>query len=82
MDLLIGLGFCILNLFSLVIGVKIGQKTAKGEEVKLPTVNPMKLYEEHQDKEEAKREMEKLDIIMQNIERYDGTGNNQEDVPR
>lgn len=73
---------CALNIFSFVIGAKIGQKTAKGEKIEMPTVNPMTLYHEHKEKEEAKKEMNKLDVILNNIERYDGTEAGQEDVPR
>jgi hypothetical protein len=82
MELLVALGFCILNLVSFVVGAKIGQKTAKGEKIEMPTVNPVALYHEHKEKEEAKKEMNKLDIILNNIERYDGTEAGQEDVPR
>lgn len=75
---------CALNLFSLVIGVVIGQKLSKGEEVKLPDVtklNPMTIYKEHKEKKEADKELEKINIILENIERYDGTGEGQKDVP-
>lgn len=82
MNVIAILGLCAFNLLSFVIGAKIGQKTAKGEEIKLPTVNPIKAYEEHQNKKEAEKELEKLDVILNNIERYDGTEAGQEDVPR
>lgn len=72
---------CAFNVLSLVIGAKIGQKTAKGEEIKTPKViTPKKMYEEHLDKKEAEKELKKLDTIMQNLERYDGTAVGQEDV--
>lgn len=71
----------LLTLFTLVCGVKIGQTTAKGEDVKLPNINPMEAYREREDKKHAKMEQEKLDTIMRNIEAYDGTGNRQEDLP-
>lgn len=73
---------CAFNVLSFVIGAKIGQKTVKGEKIEMPTVNPMTLYHEHKEKEEAKKEMNKLDVILNNIERYDGTEAGQEDVPR
>lgn len=82
MELLVGLGFCILNLISFVIGAKIGQKTAKGEKIDMPTINPVTLYNEHKEKEETKKELDKLDVILNNIEIYDGTDKGQEDVPR
>ena len=71
----------ILNIVCFFIGAKIGQKVVKGEEIKVPAINPVTLYEEHKEKEEVKRELDKLDIILKNIERYDGTESGQEDVP-
>ena len=73
---------CAFNVLSFVIGAKIGQKTAKGEDIKGPKMNPMAIYNEHKEKEEVKREREKLNTILSNIERYDGTESGQEDVPR
>jgi hypothetical protein len=64
-----------------LVGAKVGQTVSKGEEIKLPTVNPIEAYREHENKKHAKMEQEKLDTIMRNIESYDGTGNRQEDLP-
>ena len=57
-----------------VIGAKVGQTVSKGEEIELPTVNPLKIYREHEARKEAQMEQERLETIMQNIEAYDGTG--------
>lgn len=65
-----------------MVGAKVGQAVAKGEKVELPKVNPMEAYKEHQAKREAQKEQDRLDVIMRNIEGYDGTGNGQEEVPR
>ena len=71
---------CIVCFF---IGAKIGQKTVKGEDIKVPkiTINPKKIYEQHLEKQEIEKEQSKLETIMKNIERYDGTDFGQEDVP-
>lgn len=74
----------ILNIVCFFIGAKIGQKTVTGKEIKVPDVsklNPMNIYREHEERKEAQREKEKLEVILGNIERYDGTGARQEDVP-
>ena len=74
----------ILNIVCFFIGAVIGQRTVTGKEVKVPDVsklNPMNMYREHEEKKEAQREKEKLEVILGNIERYDGTGARQEDVP-
>ena len=68
------------NIACFMIGAKVGQQTAKGEKVELPTINPLEAYREMEAKKEAKKEQDKLDTIMRNIENYDGTGNGQEEV--
>ena len=70
-----------LNFF---LGAKVGQKVVRGEEVETPkisTLNPLNIYKEHQDKRKAEEKKEKIDTILKNIERYDGTEAGQEDVP-
>lgn len=62
------------------LGAKVGQTVSKGEEIKLPTVNPFEAYREHEEKKQARMEQDKLNTIMQNIEKYDGTSAGQEDV--
>ena len=69
------------NIACLVIGAVIGQKTAKGEDIQLPTVNPMELAQERREKRAAQEERDKAEAILRNIERYDGTAYGQEDVP-
>ena len=63
-----------------LIGAKVGQKVTKGEEIELPSLNPLEVYRKHEAKREAEREQDKIDTIMQNIECYDGTGRGQKDV--
>ena len=82
MEILLILTVGILNVGCFLIGVKVGQKVDKGEEVELPSLNPIKAYREAQDRKQAEREAERLDTIMQNIENYDGTGLGQKDVSR
>lgn len=65
-----------------LIGAKVGQKVSKGEEIELPTVNPLKLYREHEARKIAEMEQNRLDTIMQNIESYDGTASGQREVPK
>ena len=74
--------FGAVNIFCFVLGAKVGQAVAKGEKVELPTINPMEAIREHQNKREAERAQDRIDVIMSNIESYDGTGNGQRDVPK
>jgi hypothetical protein len=64
-----------------LVGAKVGQTVSKGEEIKLPTINPLELYREHEQKRAAQEEQDKIAAIMRNIEGYDGTARGQEDVP-
>jgi hypothetical protein len=68
------------NIACLVIGAKLGQTVRNGEKVELPNINPLKTYKESQAKKHAEMKQNKLDTILRNIERYDGTPRGQEDV--
>lgn len=81
MEILLVLTVGVMCIGCFLVGAKVGQTVSKGEEIELPTVNPLELYKEHEQKRAAQEEMDRLDTIMRNIERYDGTGRGQEDVP-
>jgi hypothetical protein len=70
------------NIACFIIGAKVGQKVVKGEDIKLPTINPMEAYRDREAKREAREEQDKLETIMRNIETYDGTPRGQRDVRR
>ena len=70
------------NILCFMIGAKVGQQVVKGEKVELPSVNPVKAYRERQNRKEAEREQDRIDIILQNMENYNGTSNGQKDVPK
>jgi hypothetical protein len=80
MEIVIILAVGFVCMASFMIGARVGQQTAKGEKVEMPTINPMEAYREKEAKKEAQKEQDKLDAIMRNIENYDGTGKGQEDV--
>lgn len=69
-----------LNVVCFFIGAKVGQKVVKGEPIEIPSLNPIKAYREAQGRREAEREANRQDLIMQNIEAYDGTSVGQKDV--
>ena len=71
-----------MNILCFMIGAKVGQSVSKGETVELPSLDPMKAAREHREQRENKREQDKLDTILRNIESYDGTGRGQEDIPQ
>ena len=82
MEILLILTVGALNVACFFVGAKVGQKVVKGEPVEAKLPNPMQAIREREDKREAKREQDRIDTIMRNIENYDGTGNGQEEVPR
>lgn len=71
-----------LNAVCFYIGAKVGQKVVKGEDINVPTINPMQIIREREDRKEAEKEQSKIDTILQNIENYNGTSQGQKDVPR
>lgn len=80
MDILILLTFVLSNMMCFIVGARVGQKVVKGEEVQMPTVNPMEAYREHQARKEAEVEKNRIDTILRNIDNYNGTPDRQEEV--
>lgn len=73
---------CMTNIACFIVGAKVGQAVSKGETIQTPEINPVKVIQEQKDKRQARWEQSKVDVILQNIESYDGTSRGQKDVPR
>ena len=77
--------FGLIIMASYTLGLRNGQKLAKKEEITMPDVNPVsivnKQIEKHEIKHEIKKEQELLNIMMDNIDNYDGTGAGQKELP-
>ena len=73
-DILLIIVVGLFNIACFIVGVKAG----RGDEMEAPS--PIKIYNAHREKIEADKETEKINTILTNIERYDGTGAGQEDV--
>jgi hypothetical protein len=69
-----------LNIVCFVVGAKVGQAVSKGESVEMPSVNPFEAVKKNRAKKVVEQEQRKVDTILRNIERYDGTSRGQEDV--
>jgi hypothetical protein len=80
MDILLLLVVGALNVVCFFIGAMVGQKVNRGEALKIP--DPVEAIRENKERREARREADRYETIMQNIDRYDGTGNGQKEVPR
>ena len=72
-----------LNIVCFLVGARVGQQVAKGQDIKVPTIsiNPMEKIRERQNRVAAEIEQDKMATIMHNIEAYDGTGAGQKEVP-
>lgn len=64
-----------------LLGARVGQAASKGEKIETPSVNPMEVWKNRQEKKDAQAEQDRIKTILQNIENYDGTGCGQKDVP-
>jgi hypothetical protein len=82
MEIILVLAVGAMCIVCFMVGAKVGQTVSKGEEIELPTINPIELYREHEAKKAAQAEQDRIDTIMRNIESYDGTPDRQEDLPR
>lgn len=82
MEGFIGIATGLLCIFSFVIGARVGQKSVKSDEIKLPSINPVKIINEMNESREQKKEQERYKIIAENIDNYDGTSIGQKDVPK
>lgn len=82
MEILLILLVGTLNIACFFVGAKVGQQVSKGEKITVPEINPLKLWEDRQDRKEAEKERNKMDVILSNIETYDGTSVGQKDIPR
>ena len=67
---------------SFILGARTVQNVKKDKDIELPNINPLKAIRERQEHKEQKKEQDKLETIMRNIEAYDGTSNRQEDIPQ
>ena len=70
----------VINVACFVIGAKVGQTVARGGNVELPFMNPFKAAAAHREAQAASEEERKRQIILENIDNYDGTGIGQREV--
>lgn len=71
-------GVFILTAYSL--GLKNGQRLSKNEEIIVPELNPVKVIQDGIETHEEKKKQEQFDIMMSNIDNYDGTGIGQQNI--
>lgn len=82
MEVLLLLTMGAVNLLCFVIGARVGQKVSKGEEIKLPSVNPVEAVKAYKEEREKRHIQSKMDAILENMENYSGSSVGQREVPR
>lgn len=71
---------CLSNFICLIVGVKVGQKASRGEDIPIKLPNPVEKIQTMKDSQEHKREREAIETMLYNIDVYDGTGMGQKDI--
>lgn len=73
----------LINILCMVIGVRIGQKVAKKQDVVINPIASIK-KEIKEEKETKKQELKQrqVDAMLYNIDNYDGSGLGQRDIPK
>ena len=81
-ELLIGIVIGLFCLLGFILGVKTGQRVQKGEEVQMPSLNPLSTIEKYERKKEENKEQEIMKINLENIDNYTGDGIGQKEIPK
>jgi hypothetical protein len=69
----------IFMLLAFLVGVKTAQKVQNNEIVEIPS--PIKVVEEIKEHREQKEREKSFDVMLENIDNYDGTDIGQKDIP-
>lgn len=71
----------VINLFSLIYGIKLGQKITNNEPIELPKIeNSVKVTKKRKEIKADEEAMKIMERNLENIENYDGTSNGQIDI--
>lgn len=73
--------FGVFILLAYTLGLRNGQKVSNNEEIKMPELNPVTVISNQIEKHEDKKKQEAYEIMMSNIDNYDGTGLGQKEIP-
>lgn len=79
MNILLVATVAISNIICFIIGAKIVQRALQGKEVAI-VPNPIRKIKEHMEEKKNNKEREDLEIMMHNIDVYDGTAIGQKDI--
>ena len=68
-----------MNILTFLIAAKTIQKVDKGEEITLPSINPMEMYKRHTEQRENDEKQREHETNMYNINNYTGDSTGQKD---
>lgn len=76
----------LINLAFLLVGAFLGRLSNKGNEsitpeIKKVNLNPIQAYKEHKSNKEVEKEQERLSVMMENVNNYNGSASGQKDIP-
>lgn len=78
--------FGVFILASFITGIKIGVKLRKDETIEIPSVNPIRTIKERKEEkeymEQQEEEQRQIEVMLANIDAYDGTEIGQQDIPK
>lgn len=78
--------FGVFILISFITGIKIGVKLRKSETIEIPNLNPIKVIKERKEEkefiEQQEEEQRQIEVMLANIDAYDGTEIGQRDIPK
>ena len=69
-----------LVIFSYTLGLKNGQKANNNIPIEIPKLNPITIIEEHKENKEIEKKLKEIEIVLDNINNYDGTSLGQKEV--
>lgn len=78
MDIVLLIIVILSNIACFFIGAKIGQSVTQGKDITIP--NPIRKISERTEEKKREKEREALEIMMNNIDVYDGTAIGQKDI--
>lgn len=78
----------IVYLLFLLVGFILGTSKPRNKQegtntlpaIKKPNLNPMNAYKEKKEREELEQAQKEFNIMMENVNNYDGTSNHQQEV--
>ena len=85
MNLILMWSTWIITMMAFYFGFKLGRLKENEKIPKFNIPNPIDSIKKHKDNTALKalqKEQEKIDVIAQNIENYDGTSYGQKDIPK